>query len=90
MVDHFHESVFLPRKIDGHARAMVVTDGVERAIAYHHAISAYIKENGYPYRSIIAFSGDRQHQGQTVNEASLNGFPSARYQTRSRKTPTAS
>ena len=77
MVDHFHESVFLPRKIDGHARAMVVTDGVERAIAYHHAISAYIKENGFPYRSIIAFSGDRQHQGQTVNEASLNGFPSA-------------
>ena len=76
MVDHFHESVFLPRKIDSHARAMVVTDGVERAIAYHHAISAYIKENGYPYRSIIAFSGDRQHQGQTVNEASLNGFPS--------------
>ena len=75
MVDHFHESVFLPRKIDGHARAMVVTDGVERAIAYHHAISAYITENGYPYRSIIAFSGDRQHQGQTVNEASLNGFP---------------
>ena len=77
MVDHFHESVFLPRKIDGHARAMVVTDGVDRAIAYHHAISAYITENGYPYRSIIAFSGDRQHQGQTVNEASLNGFPSA-------------
>ena len=77
MVDHFHESVFLPRKIDGHARAMVVTNGVDRAIAYHHAISAYITENGYPYRSIIAFSGDRQHQGQTVNEASLNGFPSA-------------
>ena len=77
MVDHFHESVFLPRKIDGHARGMVVTDGVDRAIAYHHAIRAYIKENGYPYRSIIAFSGDRQHQGQTVNEASLNGFPSA-------------
>ena len=76
MVDHFHESVFLPRKIDGHARAMVVTDGVDRAIAYHHAISAYITGNGYPYRSIIAFSGDRQHQGQTVNEASLNGFPS--------------
>ena len=76
MVDHFHESVFLPRKIDGHARAMVVTDGVDRAIAYHRAISAYIRENGYPYRSIIAFSGDRQQQGQTVNEASLNGFPS--------------
>ena len=76
IVDHFHESVFLPRKIDGSARAMVVVDGVDRAIDYHHAISVYIKENGYPYRSIIAFSGERQHQGQSVTEASLNGFPS--------------
>ena len=76
IVDHFHESVFLPRKIDGSARAMVVVDGVDRAIDYHHAISTYIKENGYPYRSIIAFSGERQHQGQSVTEASLNGFPS--------------
>ena len=77
IVDHFHESVFLPHKIDGRARAMVVVDGVARAIEYHHAISAYIKENGYPYQSIIAFSGERQHQGQSVTEASLNGFPSS-------------
>ena len=77
IVDHFHESVFLPRKIDGRARAMVVTDGVDRAIDYHHAISACIKESGYPYRSIIAFSGERQHQGHSVTEASLNGFPSS-------------
>ena len=76
IVDHFHEAVFRPRKIDGQARAMVVTDGVDRAIDYHHAISAYIKENGYPYRSIIAFSGERRHQDETVSEASLNGFPS--------------
>ncbi len=76
IVDHFHEAVFRPRKIDGQARAMVVTDGVDRAIDYLHAISAYIKENGYPYRSIIAFSGERRHQGENVSEASLNGFPS--------------
>ena len=76
MLDHFHEAVFRPRKINGQARAMVVTDGVERAIEYHHAISAFIKENGYPYRSIIAFSGERQRQGEPVSEASLNGFPS--------------
>ena len=78
IVDHFHEAVFRPRKIDGQARAMVVTDGVDRTMDYHHASSAYIKENGYPYRSIIAFSGERQHQGVTVSEASLNGFPSRR------------
>ena len=77
MIDHFHESVFRPEKIGGRARAMVVVDGVDRAIDYHHAISAYIKDNGYPYRSIIAFSGERQHQGQSVTEASLNEFPSS-------------
>ena len=76
IVDHFQEAVFRPRKVDGQARAMVVTDGVDRAIDYHHAISAYIEENGYPYRSIIAFSGERRNQGETVSEASLNGFPS--------------
>ena len=29
---HFHESLWLPNKMDGHARAMLVTDGVDRAI----------------------------------------------------------
>ncbi len=90
IVDHFHEAVFRPRKIDGQARAMVVTDGVDRAMDYHHASSAYIKENGYPYRSIIAFSGERQHQGVTVSEAYSTGSRRARFLTRSRKTLTAS
>ena len=40
-----------------------------------HSISAHIKESGHPYRPIIAFSGERRHQGETVSEASLNGFP---------------
>ena len=76
MVDHFHESVFLPQKIQGQARAMVVTDGVDRAISYYRAVSAYIQQQGYPYRPIIAFSGDRGPDGQPVTEASLNNFPS--------------
>ena len=35
MVDHFNESVFSPQLMGGRARAMVVTDGVNRAIDYH-------------------------------------------------------
>ena len=76
MVDHFHESVFRPKKVQGQARAMVVTDGVDRAIEYYRAISAYTTEQGYPYRAIIAFSGEREYGGQQVSEAILNGFPS--------------
>ena len=76
MVDHFHESVFRPKKVQGQARAMVVTDGVNRAIEYYSAISAYVTERGYQYRAIIAFSGEREYGGQQVSEAILNGFPS--------------
>ena len=57
---------------------MVVTDGVDRAIDYYREISQYIQEKGLPFRAIIAFSGEREHNGQQVSEPSLNGFPSAK------------
>ena len=44
IVDHFNESVFIPKKIGGQARAMVVTDGVDRAIRYYNAIRELIYE----------------------------------------------
>ena len=39
MVDHFHDQVLAQGKIGGAARARVVTNGIERAIQYYHAIS---------------------------------------------------
>ena len=78
MVDHFHEQVISQHKIDGQARAMVVTSGIERAIQYFHAIRDYLKERRSPYRAIVAFSGEKEYGGATVTEASLNGFPSAK------------
>ena len=38
MVDHFHHQVLAQNKIGGAARAMAVTNGIERAIQYYHAI----------------------------------------------------
>ena len=87
MVDHFHEQVLGQRKIGGLARAMVVTDGVERAIQYHQAISAYLAERKSPHRALVAFSGEREHGGATVSEASLNGFPSAQIAERFQQGP---
>ena len=78
MVDHFHEKVAGPKKIGGQARAMVVTDGIQRAIAYYHAIRSYLEERGSPYSAIVAFSGEREYGGANVTETSLNGFPSSR------------
>lgn len=77
MVDHFAEQVLNARKIGGKARAMVVTDGVERAIKYYHAISDYLKSTNSRCRAIVAFSGEHTYGNQQVTEASLNGFPSS-------------
>ena len=78
MVDHFHEQVLARNKIGGEARAMVVTNGIERAIRYFHAIRDYLTERKSRYRAIVAFSGEHEFGGTKVTEASLNGFPSSR------------
>ena len=74
IVDHFHDSVFLPQKMGGQARAMVVTDGVDRAINYYNAISSLLNQRQSPYKALVAFSGNREFDGANVSEALLNGF----------------
>ena len=76
MVDHFHDQVLAQNKIGGQARAMVVTNGVKRAIQYFDAVGTYLRERKSRYQAIVAFAGDFQFDGAKVNEASLNGFPS--------------
>jgi type I restriction enzyme R subunit len=77
MVEHFLDQVIAKYKINGQARAMVVTDGIGRAIDYYHAITARLAELGSPWRTIVAFSGEHEDGGRQVTEATLNGFPSA-------------
>jgi len=76
MVDHFLEQVIAARKIGGEARAMVVTNGIARAVQYFHAFTAYLLVLKSPYKAIVAFSGEHEFGGVKVTEASLNGFPS--------------
>jgi type I restriction enzyme R subunit len=85
MVDHFHEHV--QRKIGGQARAMIVTSGIERAIQYFHAVQTYLVERKSPYRAIVAFSGEPEYRGETVTEASMNGFPSREIAEKVRQEP---
>ena len=87
MVDHFHEQVVAQRKIDGQARAMVVTNGIARAIQYFHAIRDYLKERKSPYQAIVAFSGEPDFGGEKVSEASLNGFPPSKIAERFQEDP---
>lgn len=78
MVEHFHDSVC--RKINGQARAMVVTASVDRAIDYYYAIKNALEARNSPYKAVIAFSGEREygtgHEKRKVTESSINGFPS--------------
>ncbi|MCK6502114.1 type I restriction endonuclease subunit R [Myxococcota bacterium] len=76
MVDHFHDQVLLQNKIGGKARAMVVCNGIERAIQYFLAFRAYLVERKSPYQAIVAFSGEHELDGKKETEATLNGFPS--------------
>ena len=75
MVDHFHEQVIGQQKIGGAARAMVITNGIDRAIEYFHAIRDYLQQRKSRFEAIVAFSGERDYGGAKVTETSLNGFP---------------
>lgn len=75
MVDHFHEHV--QYKIGKQARAMVVCNGISRAVEYYHAFQAYLQERNSPYQALVAFSGEFAYGDKNVTEETLNGFPSA-------------
>ena len=87
MVDHFHQQVLSRNRIGGQARAMVVTDGIKRAIQYFHTISEYLRERKSPHKAIVAFSGEHEYGGAEVTEASLNGFASRDIADRIREDP---
>lgn len=74
MVEHFLSQVIGKRKIDGKARAMVVTADIKRCIDYYYAVEKELRERKSPYRSIVAFSGEKEYGGATLTSAGLNGF----------------
>ncbi|GEN36602.1 type I restriction endonuclease subunit R [Aneurinibacillus danicus] len=75
MIDHFLDKVYLPRKINGKAKAMIVTNSVISAIRYKMAFDKILKERKVDIQALIAFEGSRELNGKTYDEASMNGFP---------------
>jgi type I restriction enzyme, R subunit len=73
MVNHFMDAVIRKKKINGLAKAMVVTSSRKNAVKYKRAFDKHLAESGIPFKAIVAFSGEIE--GET--EASLNGFSSA-------------
>ena len=76
MVDHFMAEVVGKQKIGGKARAMIVCNGIARAIDYFREVTAYLAEIKSPYKAIVAYSGDFEIGGAKKTESDLNNFPS--------------
>lgn len=56
VVEHFRENV--AALLDGKAKAMVVTGSRVEAVRWKLAIDEYIKREGYPIGTLVAFSGE--------------------------------
>jgi type I restriction enzyme R subunit len=73
IVEHFREHV--AGKIAGCAKAMVVTRSRLHAVRYQQAFEKYIKAKGYKgLRSLVAFSGTVDDEGNNYTETGMNGF----------------
>lgn len=87
MVDHFVAQVAGKQKIGGKARAMIVCNGIARAIDYYREVSDYLKTIKSPFRAIVAYSGDFDIGGVKKTEADLNDFPSKDIPSRLKQDP---
>lgn len=81
IIEHFRQKT--SGKIDGQAKAMVVTRSRLHAVRTQAALAAYIAKKGYdqgerPLRTLVAFSGSLVDpdapEAPAVTEASINGF----------------
>lgn len=73
IVEHFRATV--AHLLDGHAKAMVVTDSRQAALRYKIETDKYLQSKGYDFKTIVAFSGklsDEEYGIEDATEASLN------------------
>jgi len=73
IIDHFMDNVIRKQKINGLAKAMIVTSSRRNAVKYKIAFDRYLASTSNPFKAIVAYSGEID--GQT--EAALNHFSSA-------------
>ena len=56
VVEHYRANI--AHLLNGKAKAMVVVSSRKEAVRWQLAIDAYIKQKGYPLRTLVAFSGE--------------------------------
>jgi type I restriction enzyme, R subunit len=74
MVEHFRNVT--AKKIGSRAKAMIVTSSRLSAVRYKHAVDKYLKDKGYPFKALVAFSGTVHDpkDGLDFTETQMNGF----------------
>lgn len=73
IVEHFRANV--AQLLDGHAKAMVVTNSRQAAVRYKVEVDKYLVQKGYGYQTIVAFSdkiSDNEYGLIDATEASMN------------------
>lgn len=70
MAEHFAAQV--QSEIGGRAKAMVVTRSRLHAVRYKLAFDRYLTGRGYPFKTLVAFSGTVKDEGQSYTESGLN------------------
>jgi type I restriction enzyme, R subunit len=77
MIEHFASHA--ASRIDGKAKAMIVTRSRLHAVRYRLAVDAYLKEKKHPWKALVAFSGTVRdpETGAEFTEAGMNGVSEA-------------
>lgn len=70
MVEHFASQV--QNRISGRAKAMIVTRSRLHAVRYKLAVDRYLAEQGYPWKTLVAFSGTVEDGGMSYTEPGMN------------------
>lgn len=73
MVEHFRQVV--SKKINGKAKAMLITPSRLHAVRYKQEFDRYIKEKGYSdIHTLVAFSGTVRDNGVEYTEPQMTGY----------------
>ena len=70
ILDHYMNSSI--HKIDNQARAMLVTSSRKHAVLYKLEMDKQIRENNFPIKTLVAFTGTIHHDTEDYTEDSMN------------------
>lgn len=69
IIEHFAQEVM--HRIDGKAKAMLVTGSREQVVKYKRAFDKYLSENNYDFEALAAFS-EFEYEGEKLSEKDVN------------------